>query len=76
MTKTGDIIQQIEQFSPSYLAEDWDPIGLAFGANDQKVNRMMIALDLDANTLAEAKEKNIDFIYASSLYFWFFKDVK
>jgi dinuclear metal center YbgI/SA1388 family protein len=63
MTKTGEIIQQIEQFAPPHLAEDWDPIGLAFGSNDQKVNRMMVALDLDANTLKEAKEKEVDFIF-------------
>ncbi|MDN6161941.1 MAG: Nif3-like dinuclear metal center hexameric protein, partial [Atopostipes sp.] len=50
-------------FAPRYLAEDWDPIGLSFGSKDQKVDKMMVALDLDANTLKEAKEKNVDFIF-------------
>lgn len=63
MTKVEEIIQRIEKFAPRYLAEDWDPIGLSFGSIDQKVGRMMIALDLDANTLQEAKDKDIDFIF-------------
>lgn len=63
MTTVGDIIKRIEKFAPPYLAEDWDPIGLSFGARDQKVKRMMVALDLDANTLQEAKEKKVDFVF-------------
>lgn len=63
MTTVKDIIKRIEEFAPNYLAEHWDPIGLAFGSYNQKVNKMMIALDLDADTLKEAKEKNIDFIF-------------
>jgi dinuclear metal center YbgI/SA1388 family protein len=63
MTTVGEIISRIEEFAPKYLAEDWDPIGLAFGDKDQVVNKMMVALDLDADTLAEAKEKEIDFIF-------------
>ncbi len=63
MTKVGEIIQQIERFAPNHLAEDWDPIGLAIGSKNKRVKRMMVALDLDANTLKEAKEKEIDFLF-------------
>lgn len=63
MTTVEEIISRIEEFAPRYLAEDWDPIGLSIGSKNQKVNKMMIALDLDANTLKEAKEKKIDFIF-------------
>lgn len=63
MTTVGDIIQRIEDYAPKHLAEDWDPIGLAFGSEGQKVERVMVALDLDANTLKEAKEKEVDFIF-------------
>lgn len=63
MTTVGNIIHKIEQFAPKHLAEDWDPIGLAFGSNDKKVKKMMVALDLDANVLSEAKEKEVDFIF-------------
>lgn len=63
MTTVNDIIQRIETFAPPYLAEDWDPIGLAFGSKNQQVSRMLVALDLDAHTLKEAKAKNVDFIF-------------
>lgn len=63
MTTVQEIIQRIETFAPTHLAEDWDPIGLAFGAKGQKVARMMVALDLDANTLKEAQGNQVDFIF-------------
>lgn len=61
--KVEDIIQRIEQFAPSYLAEDWDPIGLSFGTSDKVVNKLMIALDVDADTIQEAQELGIDLIF-------------
>lgn len=63
MITVAEIISKIEEFAPPHLAEDWDPIGLSVGNRDQKVKKMMVALDLDANTLKEAKEKNVDFIF-------------
>lgn len=63
MTTVEEIVKRIEAFAPTYLAEDWDPIGLAFGSEKKEVKKMMVALDLDAATLEEAKEKNIDFIF-------------
>ncbi|QTJ48274.1 hypothetical protein FE330_04345 [Dolosigranulum pigrum] len=62
MTTVGDIISQIEQFAPSHLAEDWDPIGLIFGTKDQRVSKVMVALDLDQDTLQEAIDQEIDLI--------------
>lgn len=63
MTTVQEIIARIEEYAPTNLAEDWDPIGLSIGNRQQKVKRMLIALDLDANTLKEAKEKDVDFIF-------------
>ena len=63
MTTVKEIVHHIEVFAPPSLAEDWDPIGLAFGSYDQEVNKMMIALDLDAKTLKEAQENDVDFIF-------------
>lgn len=63
MTKVEEVIEKIEEFAPKHLAEDWDPIGLSIGSRKQKIKKMMIALDLDANTLKEAKEKDVDFIF-------------
>lgn len=63
MTTVAEIINKIEGFAPTYLAENWDPIGLSIGNYNQKVAKMMVALDLDANTLQEAKELGVDFIF-------------
>lgn len=63
MTTVQDIIRRIEEYAPMHLAEGWDPIGLSIGSRQQKVKRMMVALDLDANTLKEAQEKEVDFIF-------------
>lgn len=63
MTTIRDVTNRIEKFAPKHLAEDWDPIGLSFGSYDKEIKKVMVALDLDQNTLREAKEKNIDFIF-------------
>lgn len=63
MTKVGQITKKIEEFAPTHLAEDWDPIGLSIGTREQPVRKMMVALDLDSDTLKEAQEKDIDFIF-------------
>lgn len=63
MTTVQEIIAKIEEFAPTHLAEDWDLIGLSIGSRQQKVDKMLVALDLDANTLKEAKEKEVDFIF-------------
>ena len=58
MTTIRDVTNRIEKFEPKHLAEDWDPIGLSFGSYDKEIKKVMVALDLDQNTLREAKEKN------------------
>lgn len=63
MTTVQDIIAKIEEYAPTHLAESWDPIGLSIGSRQQKVKKMLVALDLDANTLKEAQEKEVDFIF-------------
>lgn len=37
MTTVEEIVKRIESFAPTYLAEDWDPIGLAFGSEKKEV---------------------------------------
>lgn len=58
----ADIIKQIDQLAPPELAENWDPIGLSFGSADQKIKRVLVALDVDKDTIREAKQKNVDMI--------------
>ncbi len=63
MTTIRDITNRIETFAPNHLAEDWDPIGLSFGSYDKKIKKILVALDFDKNTLKEAQDKKVDFIF-------------
>lgn len=55
-----ELIAAMDQLAPPSLAENWDPVGLSFGSMDKEVKKVMIALDVDSNTLQEAKDKEID----------------
>ncbi|MBO0959473.1 Nif3-like dinuclear metal center hexameric protein [Neobacillus sp. MM2021_6] len=59
-----EIIQLFEQFSPKGLAMEGDKVGLQIGRLNQKVERMMIALDVLENVIDEAIEKNVQLIIA------------
>lgn len=63
MTTVETIVNKIETFAPKHLAEDWDPIGLSIGSFNKKVKKVMIALDLDADTIKEAKDKQVDLLF-------------
>ncbi|OJF90966.1 Nif3-like dinuclear metal center hexameric protein [Alkalibacterium sp. 20] len=58
----SDIIKQIDRLAPPDLAESWDPIGLSFGGLNQDVKRVLVALDVDKDTISEAKKHNVDLI--------------
>lgn len=55
-----DIMEVIDQLAPPELAEDWDPIGLSFGSRKQPVKKILVALDVDKQTIQEAKNKQVD----------------
>jgi len=57
-----DVIKEIDRLAPPDLAESWDPIGLSFGSLKQTVKRVLVALDVDKNTIAEAKKQQADLI--------------
>src|SRR5690625_2005246 len=62
---TGEaFIQRFETFAPPYLAMGNDPIGLAVGTAKQPVQRMLVTLDVRPETVEEAIEKKVDFIFA------------
>lgn len=60
MTKIKDIIEKMDELAPPHLAEGWDPIGLSFGRRDAEVKRVLVALDVDSQTIQEAKDKQVD----------------
>lgn len=55
-----ELIAAMDELAPPSLAEDWDPIGLSFGSMDKVVHKIMIALDVDKDTIQEAKDNDID----------------
>src|SRR3954468_5032163 len=59
-----EVIQLFEKFSPKGLAMEGDKIGLLIGRLNQKVERIMIALDVLENVIDEAIEKNVQLIIA------------
>ncbi len=62
MTTVKDVIRLFEKWVPKHYAESWDNIGLQVGAKEQKVNKLMITLDVVEGVVDEAIEKNVDFI--------------
>ncbi|MBN8190985.1 Nif3-like dinuclear metal center hexameric protein [Bacillus sp. NTK074B] len=58
------IIQLFEEFSPKHLAEQGDPIGLQIGKLNEKVENVMITLDVLENVVDEAIKNNVKLIIA------------
>lgn len=59
-----EVIQLFESFSPKYLAEDGDPIGLQVGSLAKKVKKVIVALDVTEEVVDEAVNQGVDLIIA------------
>ena len=62
MTSIRDISVAMEEMAPSALAEKWDNVGLLVGGYNTEVKRVMIALDMDRQTLDEAAANGVDLV--------------
>lgn len=58
------VMNALERIAPRHLAEDWDNTGLLVGSFSQKVERILVALDVDDIVVAEAIERGADMIVA------------
>ena len=58
------VMNALERIAPRHLAEDWDNTGLLVGSYAQKVERILVALDVDDIVVAEAIERSADMIVA------------
>ena len=58
----NDLATALDQLAPPSLAEGWDPVGLSFGSKNKAVKTVLIALDVDKQTIQEAKDKQADLI--------------
>ncbi len=52
--KTQELILAFESFSPTYLANEWDNVGLLVGTPDWSANKILLAIDLTEAVLQEA----------------------
>lgn len=62
MKKVKDIMDEMEKLAPTYLKEDFDNVGLMVGDKNQKVEKVLIALDCTLDVIEEAKGLNVDMI--------------
>ncbi|MBM7584705.1 dinuclear metal center YbgI/SA1388 family protein [Bacillus pakistanensis] len=59
-----EMIQLFEEFSPKYLAEEGDKIGLQIGRLNKRIDNVMVTLDVLEEVVDEAIEKNVNLIIA------------
>jgi dinuclear metal center YbgI/SA1388 family protein len=58
----ADIISVMEEISPTYLAEDWDNVGLQIGSTAWPVNKIWIALDPLPMIIQKACKESVDLL--------------
>lgn len=61
-SKCGTIIRYMEQIAPSRLTQKWDNTGLLIGDPEQKVKKVLVALDVTPDVLDEAIAVGADLI--------------
>jgi GTP cyclohydrolase I len=56
----NDILMALETIAPVALAESWDNVGLQVGSRQWPVKRVLTALDLTPEVMAEARHRQAD----------------
>lgn len=62
--RVADVIAVLEAAYPPSLAQDWDAVGLVCGDPDEPVDRVLVAVDAVAETVAEAVEAGAQLLVA------------
>lgn len=57
-----NIIEKLNNLAPEHLGEEWDNIGLQIGSVDNKVSKILLALDATSGVVDEAISINADMI--------------
>ena len=70
MSTVLDIAMVMEKLAPLELAESYDNPGVQVGSFSKVVKKILIALDMDCNTLAEAKKNGADMIITHHPHFF------
>ena len=58
----SEVIDHLEQLSPSSYAESWDNVGLLAGRKDKEVQRVFVALDATDEIVDEAIRRDCDLL--------------
>lgn len=64
MSTVGEILKYLEEFAPYELSESWDNCGLMVGDTSTQVTKVICALDVTENVVAEAIQANAQLIVA------------
>jgi dinuclear metal center YbgI/SA1388 family protein len=56
----AQLLAAVERLAPTALAEEWDNVGLVVGRHNQPARRLLVALELRGDVLAEARELGCD----------------
>ncbi len=62
MTTVSDVLSYIQSIAPEYMAAQWDNVGLLCGHKDQKVRKILVALDPFYSVCEEAVRIKADLI--------------
>ena len=52
--ETQELISAFESFAPTYLANEWDNVGLLVGSTDWPADKILLTIDLTESVLQEA----------------------
>ena len=70
MVTVADVLTYIESIAPSYMAEDWDKIGLNCGHRNKPVHKILVALDPFPNVCQEAVQLGADLLVTHHPLVW------
>ena len=70
MPRVKEIIQILEAFAPTYLAESWDRVGLMIGHKEEEVEKVLCALDLNEEVIEVAIELGVTCIITHHPFFF------
>ena len=71
-----ELIEIIEEIAPKELMESWDNTGMQIHTGKERIERILVCLDVNRRTVEEAVEKKCDFIVSHHpMFFDSFKSI-
>ena len=68
--KVAEIVGIVDELVPLKRAQSWDNVGLLIGRADKTVHRIMLAIDVTAAVVDEARRNKIDMILSYHPIIW------